>query len=72
MYLNTNTLLKFSFSARQEIEGTRIYTSYNHRNTNEDASQMENCFLKDDIVHDLFLVNVKRSFLYLSIITTTK
>lgn len=51
-------LLKISFSARQKIEGTRIYTSCNHKNINEDASQMENGFLKDEIVHALFLVSV--------------
>lgn len=47
MYLrNANTLLKFSFSARQEIEGMRISISCNDRNINEDASQMENGFFE--------------------------
>lgn len=55
---NANALLKFSFSARQKNEGTRIYPSCNHRNINKNASQMENGFLKDEIVHALFLVNV--------------
>lgn len=55
---NTNALLKISFSTRQEIEGMRIYISCNHRNINEDASQTENGFLKDEIVHALLLVNV--------------
>lgn len=36
----------------------RICTSCNHRNRNEDTSQMENGFLKDEIVHALFLANV--------------
>lgn len=57
-YLNTNPLLKISSAGRQEIEVTNIYTSYNHRNTNEDVSQMQNCFLKDETAHDLFLVDV--------------
>lgn len=67
MYLkNANALSKISFSARQNIEGTRIYTSFNHRNINEDANQMENSFLKDEIVHALFLVNVdSETFFYI-------
>lgn len=70
---NGNTLLKISCSARQEIEGTRIYMSYNHRNINEDASQMETDFLKDELCMLCFLsMLIKSPFPYLSIIITTK